>query len=68
MAQVKKLKSGGTSPSNTQTTPKKRVYNGVELTDVDLDKIVNDTAEFISKNSNYSEDVRGISDLSNKIK
>lgn len=68
MAQVKKLQSGGTSPSNTQTTPKKRVYNGVELTDVDLDKIVNDTAEFISKNSNYSEDIRGISELSNRLK
>lgn len=68
MAQVKKLQSGGASPSTTQIIPKKRMYNGVELTDADLDRIVNDTAEFISKNSNYSEDVRGISDLSNKIK
>ena len=68
MAQVKKLESGGASPSNTQTTPIKRMYNGVELTDADLDKIVNDTAEFISKNSNYSEDIRGISELSNKVK
>lgn len=68
MAQVKKLQGGGTSTPNTQTTPKKRVYNGVELTDVDLDKIVNDTAEFISKNSNYSEDIRGISELSNRLK
>ena len=68
MAQVKKLQDGGASPSNTQTTPIKRMYNGVELTDADLDKIVNNTAEFISKNSNYSEDIRGISELSNRLK
>ena len=68
MAQVKKLQDGGAFPSNTQTISIKRMYNGVELTDADLDKIVNDTAEFISKNSNYSEDIRGISELSNKVK
>ena len=68
MAQVKKLESGGTSPSNTQLTSKKRMYNGVELTDDDINNIISKVGDWGSKSSNYSEDIRGWGELGNKVK
>ena len=68
MAQVKKLQSGGTSPSNTQLTSKKRMYNGVELTDDDINNIISKVGDWGSKSSNYSEDIRGWGELGNKVK
>ena len=64
MAQVKKLQNGGT----TSTEPKKRIYNGVELTDDDINSIVSSVGKWGAENSNYNEDLKGWSDLGNTVK
>ena len=64
MAQVKKLQKGGTTP----TEPKKRIYNGVELTDDDINSIVSSVGQWGTQNSQYSEDLKGWSDLGNTVK
>lgn len=45
-----------------------RIYNGVELSIEDLNYIISSTSEFITKNCTYSDDIRRVSDLANKVK
>jgi len=45
-----------------------RIYNGVVLSIEDLNYIISSTSEFITKNCTYSDDIRRVSDLANKVK
>ena len=58
MAQIKKLQSGGESPTPTSDKPKKRMFNGVELTDEYLNALKPKLGSWIKENSPYSSDVR----------
>lgn len=68
MAQVKKLQSGGSSPITTSPQSKKRIYNGVELTDDDINNIISKVGEWGAKSSNYSEDIRKWGELGEQVK
>jgi hypothetical protein len=58
MAQVKKLQAGQTVPVNTSTTPKKRLYRGVEITDEDINQYEQELGRWTRENTNNSGDLR----------
>ena len=61
MAQIKKLQNSG-------EITKTKSWNDVQLSDSDINKVIGDVSSFIAKNSNYSEDIKGISDIASKVK
>lgn len=64
MAQVKKLQNGGIPSPNT----KKRIYNGVELSDDDINNIISTVGNWGASNSNYTEDIQGWGNLGEQVK